>query len=216
MTNSFIFYASFYEALSDVEDPTVRLAVYDAIASYALTGREPKLKGTASAMFKLIRPQIDANIRRRENGAKGGKPVTEAKAEDNLTVTEDKPNANLNVTEAKPKRNRSVTKSKPNVNDNVNVNVYLDDDDDITRARVKRSYTDAFGRDATPAELDAITRAVRVCDMQALVDTAISRAARAPARNVSDYVCKVMQKWFCLGIHTEDALTEYELKRAAT
>lgn len=205
MTNSFIFYASFYEALSDVEDPAVRLAVYDAIASYALTGREPKLKGTASAMFKLIRPQIDANIRRRENGAKGGKPVTETKAEDNLTVTE-----------AKPKHNRSETKSKPNVNDNVNVNVYLDDDDDITRARVKRSYTDAFGRDATPAELDAITRAVRVCDMQALVDTAISRAARAPARNVSDYVCKVMQKWYCLGIHTEDALTEYEIKRAAT
>lgn len=205
MTNSFIFYASFYEALSDVEDPAVRLAVYDAIASYALTGREPKLKGTASAMFKLIRPQIDANIRRRENGAKGGKPVTETKAEDNLTVTE-----------AKPKHNRSETKSKPNVNDNVNVNVYLDDDDDITRARVKRSYTDAFGRDATPAELDAITRAVRVCDMQALVDVAISRAARAPARNVSDYVCKVMQKWYCLGIHTEDALTEYEIKRAAT
>ena len=101
---SFVFYGSFYESLLSLDNQT-RLACYDAITQYALTGIEPKLGGVAKALFALIKPQIDANNRRYANGCKGGKPKT-----------------NQNITETKPKANQEITTSKPNENVNVNVN----------------------------------------------------------------------------------------------
>ena len=80
--DSFIFYGSFYEAISCLDDAT-RLQCYDAVASYAITGIDPELNGVAKAIFALIKPQIDANNKRYNNGCKGaeygkkgGRPVT--------------------------------------------------------------------------------------------------------------------------------------------
>ena len=92
------------ESLTCFDDQT-RLAVYDALTQYALNGIETELKGSALGIFKLIKPQIDANNRRFENGQKGGRPK------------------NLNETKQKPKSNQKETKVKPNVNVNVNDNV---------------------------------------------------------------------------------------------
>jgi len=79
--DSFIFYGSFYEAISCLDDAT-RLQCYDAVASYAITGSEPELNGVAKAIFALVKPQIDANNKRYSNGCKGaesgkkgGRPV---------------------------------------------------------------------------------------------------------------------------------------------
>lgn len=85
MTDSFVFYKSFWEALNEL-DPDDRLACYDAICAYALTGEEPESTGTVKAVFKLVRPNIDANQRKKEAGRKGG----EAKAKQ--TVAEAKQN----------------------------------------------------------------------------------------------------------------------------
>lgn len=107
MTDSFVFYASFYTSISKLNDAD-QLTVYQAVCGYALTGEEPALDGVPSAIFDLIKPQLDANRRRRENGSKGGRP----KAEQKQTKTE-----------TKPKHNLERTESKANVNGNVNVNV---------------------------------------------------------------------------------------------
>ena len=80
--------------------------MFDALCNYALNDVEPELTGAPSAMFKLLKPQVDANNRRYENGKKGGRP------KQNQTETKPKPNNNQNR-----------TKVKPNVNENVNVNV---------------------------------------------------------------------------------------------
>ena len=105
--DSFIFYRSFMECLACFDDQT-RLTVYDAITEYALNGSEPELKGGALGIFKLIKPQIDANNRRFENGHKGGRPKSQTE------------------TETKPKENQTKTKDEPNVNVNVNENVNKD------------------------------------------------------------------------------------------
>ena len=68
---SFVFYRSFFEALQGCPDE-IRLAVYEEMMQYALyPDYTPKLDGVGKALFTLIRPQIDANVKKRENGQKG-------------------------------------------------------------------------------------------------------------------------------------------------
>lgn len=69
--NSFIFYKSFYEAIKDLPSD-IKIEVFTAIAEYALYGKEPdNLKPFTKGMFALIRPNIDINNSRFENGKKG-------------------------------------------------------------------------------------------------------------------------------------------------
>ncbi len=111
MRDSFIFYRSFYEALIELENDD-KLAVYEAIADYSLNQNLTELKGVAKAIFTLIKPQLDANSIRYENGKKGGRPKTKTKPKQNRNETKLKPNVNVND-------NVNV-----NENDNVNKNVY--------------------------------------------------------------------------------------------
>ena len=123
--DSFVFYKSFRDALR-VLDPVDQAAMYNAISDYALDGIEPELTGYLAAMFILMRPQIDANTQRRENGKKGGRPK---KTETDEEETEQEPNNNQTET----KENQTITKNnqtetkenhtEPNVNVNVNDNV---------------------------------------------------------------------------------------------
>lgn len=100
MRDSFIFYRSFFESFDGLSKKD-KLLLFDAVCNYALNDIEPQLTGVPLSMFKLLKPQLDANIRRYENGCKGGRPKK---------------------TEAKPKQNQDRTKVKPNVNDNHNLN----------------------------------------------------------------------------------------------
>lgn len=117
MRDSFIFYRSFYESISEIEDSD-RLQVYDALIKFALDGEEPELSGIASALFKAFKPQILANNRKYENGCKGGRK----KPNQNQSGTKTEPNKNQTITKPKPKRNQNVTKAEPNDNDNDNEN----------------------------------------------------------------------------------------------
>ncbi len=125
--DGFIFYESFRSAMKDLPAET-QLLLYNAIADYALYDIEPDFdtNGIARGFFALMRPQIDANNRRRDAGARGGRPVKSQESEPNehqtetneepnrnLGVTDEKPNGNLGVTEAKPSNNQTVTKPEP-------------------------------------------------------------------------------------------------------
>lgn len=100
MRDSFIFYRSFFESFEGLSKKD-RLILFEAVCNYALNDIEPELNGIPLAIFKLLKPQLDANIRRYENGCKGGRPKK---------------------TETKPKQNLTKTKTKPNNNDNHNLN----------------------------------------------------------------------------------------------
>lgn len=121
--DSFIFYGSFYEAISCLDDAT-RLQCYDAVASYAITGIDPELNGVAKAIFALIKPQIDANNKRYNNGCKGaeygkkgGRPVTKNPIGDNdenpKETPNEKENENVNENEnEKEKENESPSETE--------------------------------------------------------------------------------------------------------
>ena len=71
--DSFIFYRSFYEAIK-CTSPEVQLELYSAVMEYALYGRNLKrLSDLARGMFALMKPNLDVNIKRYENGKKGGR-----------------------------------------------------------------------------------------------------------------------------------------------
>ena len=70
---SFVFYDSFYKAMSYLNDKE-KIQYIDAICNYSLYGITIDMDIKIEAMFSLIKPQIDANIKKRENGKKGGRP----------------------------------------------------------------------------------------------------------------------------------------------
>ena len=89
MRDSFIFYRSFYEAIKDLPRD-IQGEIYTAIMEYSLYGKETdNLKPVARSIFTLIRPQIDVNNKRFDNGCKGGRPLK--------NETKEKPNKNYNV-----------------------------------------------------------------------------------------------------------------------
>ena len=117
MRDSFVFYRSFYEAIAELPDTDLS-SCFRAIADYALNDIEPDTPGIAKTVFRMAKPQIDANTKRYQNGTKGGRPSKEEKPNDNQNVTKPKPSKNQTITKPEPNDNVNV-----NVNENVNVNV---------------------------------------------------------------------------------------------
>jgi hypothetical protein len=143
MRDSFVFYASFYEAISNLPGET-QLEVYNALCKYALLGELPEASPIAKAMLTVMRPAVDAASARYEasvaNGKKGGRPKKE-----NL----EKPSPNLKGLEtenlAKPIYYLNV-----NVNDNDNVNG--NDNDKVTEIRAAKPPRTRF----TPPSIDEV------------------------------------------------------------
>lgn len=153
MRDSFIFYRSFFEAAETLKTRD-KLKLFEAVCHYALNDEEIELTGAPDGMFKLLKPQLDANTRKYENGCKGGRP----KAAQDKTKT--KPNNNQNKTKSKTNRN-----AMNNVNDNVNVNVNDNDNDNgLGSSRGSSGVDGIFGiedeynidKKMTPQDIDTI------------------------------------------------------------
>ena len=109
--DSMIFYRSFYESVNGLS-PVIKAELYDAIFEYGLNFKEIEFTNEISkALFTLIKPQLDANIKRFENGKKPKTKQNESKTEAKPKQKESKVEANNNV----------------NVNDNVNKNVNIEE-----------------------------------------------------------------------------------------
>lgn len=110
MRNSFVFYRSFNDAMEELTESD-QLVLYRAIVGYGLDGQEASFDSSYLRMaWKLIKPQLDANWRRYENGCKGGAPVG----------SRNNPSGRRGN---QPRTNQEQTKNKRNDNDNDNVNV---------------------------------------------------------------------------------------------
>ena len=112
---AFIFYMSFYEAMQELPEKD-RLKLYDAIAEYGLFGELKKpLSGISKACFALIKPQIDANEKRRNGGKKGGRPKNEkpmVSDSETYGFENEKPMVLQNSENGKPKEKEKVESRK--------------------------------------------------------------------------------------------------------
>ena len=69
---SVIFYGSFFKAMKHLDGDELRKC-FDAVMNYGLYEKQSKLPDKLQSLFELIKPQIDANIKRRINSKKGGR-----------------------------------------------------------------------------------------------------------------------------------------------
>jgi hypothetical protein len=119
----FIFYKSFYDATQKLEKFEDRCIIYQAICDYSFYKIEPKLTGITEIIWTLIKPQIDANIKKRIDGKSGGAPKgnTNAKKQPKTTMVEYENNHRLIEKQPNVKENVNVNeKAKEKANDNVN------------------------------------------------------------------------------------------------
>lgn len=135
---SFVFYRSFRDAFRAL-DKDVRLRMYEAIIDYGLDLIEPHFEGIEKVLWTLIRPQLEANNKRFENGCKGGAPIGNQNARK-------QPRNNRETTKKQPKNNQK----QPNVNENENENENENVNDTRT---LKTSFkVSSFGANDAPAE----------------------------------------------------------------
>jgi len=112
MRDSFIFYRSFLKSIQHL-DTSEQLELFLAIVEYGLDQREPEMSRYVRAVWESIKPQLDANQRKYENGCKGGKPKP------NQSITTPEPQANQDLTTPEPPHNLMYN---DNGNDNGNDN----------------------------------------------------------------------------------------------
>lgn len=154
MRESFIFYASFYRAIEEIEEKK-QLKIYKAIMKLALENEEiENLSGIEKAIFELIKPQIIANNKRYDNGAKGGRPPKK--------ITNGYENK-------KPKENQNETKTKPNnnYNENENENVNVNDNyngNEINTPHPYGNFQNVYLTDKQKAEFECLVMDKKTSD----------------------------------------------------
>ena len=135
---TFIFYRSFRDAFNAL-DKDVRLRMYEAVINYGLDLVEPHFEGIEKVLWTLIRPQLEANNKRFENGCKGGAPMGNQNARK-------QPKDNRETTKKQPRNNQK----QPNNNNNNNNNNNENNNENRT---LKTSFkVSSFGANDAPAD----------------------------------------------------------------
>jgi hypothetical protein len=108
MRDSLIFYSSFAKAIKRLPDAEQLKALW-AIIDYGLDDTEPEDDGgTYMSIFDMAKPQIDANIKRKADGAKGGRPAKNNNMEKTNGYEDEKQVVKKKKKEAQPEDNSPV------------------------------------------------------------------------------------------------------------
>lgn len=130
MRDGFIFYASWLEAIKNLPRE-MQGEVLTAIIEYGLYGETTETpKPITSAMLAMVKPQIDVNNKRYENGKKGGRPPK--------SETKSKPNQNQTKTKEKPNETKSEPKEKDKYKDKETTTIVVEKKDAAEAATLSR------------------------------------------------------------------------------
>ena len=179
--DSFIFYRSFYEAISELPKEN-QADTYNAIMQYALYQKEIELTGISKAIFSLVKPQLDANYKKYENGKQ-----------------------KKSKTEAKQKQTKSKIGTNVNVNDNVNENVNVNDNDNVSDScvdglqEVVEFYNQNIGL-ITPHGLEVLEDYAKEMPVD-LIIYAMQISVEANKKTIQ-YIKAILNNWQKAGIKT--------------
>ena len=179
--DSFIFYRSFYDAINELPKEN-QADTYRAIAKYALDQEETELTGISKAIFSLVKPQLDANYKKYENGKQ-----------------------RKSKTEANDKQKVSKTGTNVNVNDNVNVNGNVNANDNVGDScvdglqKIFDFYHDNIGL-ITPYGVETLQDYAEEMSVD-LIIFAMKKAVEANKRTIQ-YIKGILNNWSKKGIKT--------------
>lgn len=179
--DSFIFYRSFYEAISELPKEN-QADTYNAIMQYALDQEEIELTGISKAIFSLVKPQLDANYKKYENGKQ-----------------------KKSKTEAKQKQIKSKTGTNVNDNVNENVNVNVNDNDNVSDScvdglqEVIEFYNQNIGL-ITPHGLEVLEDYAKEMPVD-LIIYAMQISVEANKKTIQ-YIKAILNNWQKAGIKT--------------
>lgn len=181
--DSFIFYRSFYEAISELPKEN-QADTYDAIMQYALNQEEVELTGVSKAIFSLVKPQLDANYKKYENGKQ-----KKSKAEAKQKQTKSKVGTNVNE----------------NVNDNENVNVNDNDNENVSDSCVDglQEIVDFYNQNIgliTPYGIEVLVDYAKEMPVD-LIIYAMEISVEANIRTIQ-YIKGILNNWSKKGIKT--------------
>ncbi len=185
--DSFIFYKSFYDAISET-DTSTQVSLYNAICRKALYDEDVFLEGTAKILYTLIKPQLEANSKRYEDGKKGGRPKKETTGLDDKKTT-------------------GFENKKPNnnVNENVNGNVNNNNNENVSDSCVDGLqeiidfYNDNIGL-LTPYGRDVFIDYLQEMDCEVII-YAMQKAVEANIRTIQ-YIKGTLNNWSNAGVKT--------------
>lgn len=177
--DSFIFYRSFYEAISELPKEN-QADTYNAIMQYALNQEEINLTGISKAIFSLVKPQLDANYKKYENG-KQKKSKTVAKQKQNVSKT----GTNVNDNE--------------NDNENDNDNVKVGDSCVDGLQEIINFYNENIGL-ITPYGLEILTDYAKEMSSDVII-YAMKKAVEANVRTIQ-YIKGTLNNWQNSGVKT--------------
>ena len=140
MKDSFVFYRSFFESLKELPDEQ-QLKFYRAITEYALDDTEPDFTGLEKSLFTQIKFSLDEANRRYEesrlNGKKGGRPrKVEEKSIEEIEKEEEK--KTTLKTEKPPFFEKKPPLKTENLNENVYVDVYVDENENLNSSTLSQ------------------------------------------------------------------------------
>lgn len=202
--NSFVFYDSFRDSVEDMDDKD-RLAFYEAIINYSLDGKPPnELSKELTRMFKLVKPQLDANTKRKKDGKKGGRPSKkdDENVSNNYEETIVSEEENYKKTSGFENKNHRLKNKKPNVNVNDNVNVNAN-------VNVLEFAEKEFGRTLSSSEVEFINSWEYNPE---IIKLAIKETVLNQVYNVK-YTDKILYEWEKANLKDVNSIKKHLKKR---
>lgn len=127
--DSFIFYRSFYQSIRKLPAKD-KAEIFDAICAYALDGEEIELSIIPEALFTVIKPNLDANRRKWENGCKEKQKKSELEANNEQTISKSEAN-----------NKQTISKVEGNVNVDVDKDLNVDNNEKCLMKNVNKRFT---------------------------------------------------------------------------
>lgn len=203
--DSFVFYDSFRKAVKKKSDDK-RLAFYEAIIDYALTGIEPDLDEELESLFIMAKPQLDANTKRKKDGKKGGRPSKkdDENVSNNYEETIVSEEENYKKTSGFENKNHRLKNKKPNVNVNDNVNVNVN-----ANVNVLEFAEQEFGRTLSSSEVEFINSWKYNPE---IIKLAIKETVLNQVYNVK-YTDKILYEWEKANLKDVNSIKKHLKKR---
>lgn len=220
MTDSFVFYRSFYESMAELSDAE-RLELMDAICEYVLNDNEVKLSNVSTrALFRIIKETLKSNVEKQKNGSRGGRPpnkkpvVSEQKTSglQNKNHRLQKSESTATATATATATDTATDNAAGAALENAAAASAEDPRLDTALARIIRRYEDDIGSFPRSA-LQPLQRWRRKLGDE-LIGLAIGEAAENNARSWR-YVDRVLSSWEKEGVRTAGDVQDRKERKAA-